>query len=478
MGGSRATFFGVKEEAVFEVATVGTGSSCGNEVAVAALKGRQPVTQHVGGNGLASCFPLFDSAAILGLLEVEVPCSQSADDIGLIESFGILVTSLVNVPQLRRFAQMADDFKELFDRIGDVARQQVEIPIKMRPTLANDLLTSLAFDVYSADEFTLFQVCFAIFDAFSLKSVFSITNENLYYFLKGVRRKCDERTWRHSIDVLQFAAVEVTSAKLEEVFSKVEILGLFIAALCHDLDFDCFTTNQEILAHLFNALYKTQSFNQMCHAVSAISILSQGDVNLFATMAPAVLKRVWSLIVNLILKTDLAFHFPILEDYSDLNRTSEFNLGKKNSHRELYLAMLLKTADMGASCRPYEIARQAIPSMADEFFKEGDVETAQGMEWDGAGFTRDHLQGNESISGFLEAICLQLFEVMGHYTPALAPMMTLAGRNLDQWKLDQMRQREREKRKGTSLPPDSSVEAPEGTEDPPDDAEETEVATA
>ena len=92
----------------------------------------------------------------------------------------------------------------------------------------------------------------------------------------------------HAADVTQASAAMLLSARLEGVFSDLEVLACLLAAAAHDIGHPGFT-NQFLVAthHPLAILYNDQSVLENHHAATAFKLMQREECNVLSALPPA-----------------------------------------------------------------------------------------------------------------------------------------------------------------------------------------------
>jgi hypothetical protein len=98
------------------------------------------------------------------------------------------------------------------------------------------------------------------------------------------------------------------------------------------------------------------------------------------------------------------------------------------------MKLLLKCSDISNVSRPFELADRWCDVLCEEFFRQGDLEMAQGMEYTSPLNDREHLNKPKSQIGFYTFVCLPLYETGARAVPALICNCNQIRENLDIWK--------------------------------------------
>jgi len=386
------------------------------------------------------CIPMFDTNGnVLGVFSLLFHQKVKSEDVKLLESFSVFASIALERNQLKDIASLGQKEMELKQWITKDERfQHTTIPAKLR--LAPKELSgvwSLNFDSMKWDGIEGFQVVFAIFTRFGIKDTYQISNERLFRFLLELResyKSVPYHNWRHAIDVTQYLTYLLITGRLDEKFSRFEIFCLIISSLCHDANHDGFSnTYNEKAETPLGILFKNQSVMEMHHCEVTIDIVSNDQCNLFAFFEPQYQKNLWSMVIQLILSTDMSKHFDYLKEFNGIVDSNTFSFDNPN-HRLLFMQLLLKASDISNVARPFELANRWCDALCEEFFHQGDLEQTKGMQYTSPLNDREHLDKPKSQIGFYTYVCLPLFEAISKVAPILIPCVEQIHSNLEIWK--------------------------------------------
>ena len=386
------------------------------------------------------CIPLFSSeSTILGVIEFSCNWKVMGEDIKLLDCFSVFAGISIERYQLKERAKFGEIEVELKNWISERERTLTnKIPSKLM--ISMDKLSQVLlvqFDAPEWDGIGHIKVLFSIFDIFDLMNRFNITNEKLFRFIFEIRntyRKVPYHNWRHAVDVTQFTTFQILTGGLDSVFTKFELLGLIVSAICHDADHDGFNNAFNIKAETpLGILFKNQSVLETHHCSVAINVISKDECNLFHSLSPVENKNMWSLIISLILATDMAKHFDILKEFDNIMSEGKFTM--EDSHcRNLLLQLILKCSDVSNVARPFQLADKWCEALCEEFFRQGDLEKARGMEYTSNLNDKAHLDKPKSQIGFYTFVCLPLFQAVAKAVPKLECNVKQLNSNLEKWK--------------------------------------------
>lgn len=386
------------------------------------------------------CFPLLkNNETIVGILEVA--CKRRKifpEDMKLLDCFSVFISVLLEKNELQLITTLGRTEVELKKHINPNERSQVGvIPSKIRIGKA-DTLFRIDFDAQQWEGIGCFRVVWAIFDSFKLFREFKICNETFYKFLDAISHTYHSdvpyHNWAHAVDVTQFITYQIKIAKLETKFTKIELLALLVAGICHDASHEGFSNVFNIKAETpLGILFKNQSVMEIHHCCVAIEILSKEECNIFDSLDSAKTKEVWNLLIKFILTTDMVKLNDLLDQAQNVLDQGPIDY-KNPDHRALLMEMLLKCADLSNVSRPFEIANKWCNALCEEFFRQGDLEKTNGMEFTSPLNDRAHLDKPKSQIGFYTYVCLPVFKTAARAVPALSVNADQVSSNLAIWK--------------------------------------------
>ncbi|KAK8890414.1 hypothetical protein M9Y10_035190 [Tritrichomonas musculus] len=387
-------------------------------------------------------FPLLTSdECIFGVFEIASNSKILQEDIKLLECFVVFASVSIEKSELQKIASYGNVELEMKKYIGDNERSEVgTVPIKLDMSDSDkEKVFILNFDAPFYDGIGHFRVIWAIFDRFKLLSEYKINNETFFAFISTISstyNKVPYHNWRHAVDVTQFATYEIVTAKLDESWTKFELFGFFVSAICHDANHDGFTNvyNEKAETPL-GILFKNQSVMETHHCSVTIGVISKEECNIFHSLNPGEIKTIWNQIIKLILSTDMAKHYAILKSANELLDKGPFDMTNPE-HRVTTMQLVLKCADISNVSRPFELANKWCDVLCEEFFRQGDLEMTNGMEYTSPLNDRAHLDKPKSQIGFYTYVCLPLYETTARGIPSLIVNVNQVKSNLEVWKKD------------------------------------------
>ena len=384
-------------------------------------------------------FPMMKNDEVIGVMELSCPGKILPEDLKILDCFAVFAAVSIERSELQEIAQLGEVEVVLKQHMTDEERRLTEIPAKLRienETLRNAVYR-IGFDVKAYDDIGRFRVLFLIAHEFELLETFKVPNEKWFRFLLEVSqtyKKVPYHNWYHAVDVTQFVTYQIKTVGFDKVLNKFELFGFIIAAICHDANHDGFTNvyNEKAETPL-GILFKNQSVMETHHCAIAISIIAKEECNLFSNLTSQEYRNMWTLIIRLILITDMAKHFDFLKQVNGLLDQGPINTDDYDN-RVMCMQLILKCADISNVSRPFELADRWCDVLCEEFFRQGDLEMANGMEYTSPLNDREHLDKPKSQIGFYTFVCLPLFEAAARAFPPLQVNVDQVKSNLAVWK--------------------------------------------
>ena len=385
------------------------------------------------------CFPLLTSdSKVLGVMELKCNWKVLPEDMKLLDCFAVFAAVSLEKSQLEEIAKFGQIETALKKWIADDERKTSTFPQKLKiPDDRIPILDSVNFDAPQWDGIGLFKVCWTIVASYGLLEEFKVNNETFFTFLQSISQtynKVPYHNWRHACDVTQFVNYEIKLAKMDTVFNKFELFGIFVSSICHDANHDGFTNVYNVKAETpLGILFKNQSVMETHHCAVSIGIVSKEESNIFASLNANDYKTMWTLVIQLILITDMAKHFNFLKELNAELDNGPLDL-ENQKHRLMLMQVILKCADISNVSRPFELADKWCDVLCEEFFRQGDLEMANGMEYTSPNNDREHLDKPKSQIGFYTFVCLPLYQCAARAMPLLQKNVDQIQSNLAVWK--------------------------------------------
>jgi hypothetical protein len=300
-----------------------------------------------------------------------------------------------------------------------------------------EAVKSWGFDVWKYNHTGLIRCIVALFETFNLIKIFAIPIDRLIHFLKdlaGTYRDVPYHNFYHAVDVTQALFVYLYHGQktLQDIFSPLEMFAILVASLCHDADHGGLNNAYHVKAQTPLALlYKDMSVLETHHCSKAISLLSETENDILASLDEAQHGTVWKLLISTILATDMSLHFTIVGQFEALIKGKKFDKTCFED-RKLLASMIMKCADISNVVRPFRIAKHWAEILSDEFFNQGDMERMKGLAVSPL-MDRNNVIMPQMQLGFINSICVPIFSLLVAFCPDLQPAMVNIKDNLAEW---------------------------------------------
>ncbi|RMC13542.1 hypothetical protein DUI87_08618 [Hirundo rustica rustica] len=203
--------------------------------------------------------------------------------------------------------------------------------------------------------------------------------------------------------------------KHESKLTDLEMLALLIATLSHDLDHRGVNNSYiQRSEHPLAQLY-CHSIMEHHHFDQCLMILNSPGNQILSSLSIEEYKATLKMIKQAILATDLALYIK---------------------------AMLMTACDLSAITKPWPVQQRIAELVATEFFDQGDKERKE-LNIEPTSLFTYYLQDlmnrekkNKIPSmqvGFIDAVCLQLYEALTHVSEACSPLLDGCRKNRQKW---------------------------------------------
>ena len=288
-------------------------------------------------------------------------------------------------------------------------------------------LSSLSFSVanYTSDQ--TIEVLLMILTKLGLHEFLGVSLEKVASFfvhVKHLYRHLPFHNWNHAVDCAQMVYLLVTSSQAIQQLSRVDILALFLAAVCHDIDHDGFdsvfhheTCSPLFFAHGESHCQERHHVSVALHELREHLISEQSELNRN--------HHFWESFVQTILSTDP------MEDKMNMEKFAAIaaDFDPSDDEQSITIAKLLLKVANSASCfRSFENARISAENLEKELRQQ--FETAKSL-----GFNMDEPVPLPSLeSGFIENTVLPCVRCLITLDPEFEFLEAALTDNLNKWK--------------------------------------------
>lgn len=260
----------------------------------------------------------------------------------------------------------------------------------------------------------------------------NFSNEVLLNFtttVRGLYHDMPYHNWSHAFSVAQFVACLLES--LWDNFEPLERIGMFIAAICHDVDHrglnNAFLLNTK---HPLGNLYANGSVMECHHVYMTELVLENQETDIFFCLEREDKLKVKAYIKKMILSTDLFTHFERKDQMQTLINEKSFDWRDKD-HRDLASMIMMTTSDLCGSVKPGEVHQMSSRKVFEEFYAQGDLEKKMGFQPLPMFTRREDFPLNQI--GFLNGIVKPMIDMMSSVIPLLEELHPIIADNISHW---------------------------------------------
>lgn len=205
----------------------------------------------------------------------------------------------------------------------------------------------------------------------------------------------------------------------------LEIFATLVAALIHDYEHTGTTNNFHVMSGSEAAmLYNDRAVLENHHISAAFRVLKDDECNILQNLSRDEYRELRTLIIDMVLATDMSFHFQQLKNMKNLLTLAEPTIEKSKA-----LSLVLHCCDISHPAKKWDLHHKWTMLLLEEFFRQGDLERELGLPFSPL-CDRNNTLVAESQIGFIEfivepsmAVCSDMLEVI------LAPIAPIANNN-------------------------------------------------
>jgi len=274
----------------------------------------------------------------------------------------------------------------------------------------------------------------------------------LHKFLTQVRpmyRPNSYHNFEHACDVTHtlYRFLKITNARGQ--YNVLERFALLVAALCHDMDHP--GVNNAFLVNTKDELalsYNDKSVLENRHIACLYSLVTNHpDADIFKLLDDEQWREVRRLIIEAVLHTDMVHHFSMVsqvEVFWELHGEEIARFGTEEQGESLYtrpedrnflFGLLLHSADVSNSLKPWSICTKWAAGVLDEFFDQGDKERAAGLPVSPMCDRATTSRGLSQIN-FIEFVLAPLYASFTKLFPELDSMLAVLSENRRRYGLE------------------------------------------
>ncbi|GFU24297.1 hypothetical protein NPIL_441382 [Nephila pilipes] len=279
-------------------------------------------------------------------------------------------------------------------------------------------LDEYSFDVFSLNEKAngqgLRYLAYDLLNRYGLTHKFKIASSTMENFMTQilhgyVRHKNPYHNDLHAADVTQTVHYMLCQQGLANWLSDLEIFAALIAAIIHDFEHTGTTNNFHVMSRSETALlYNDRAVLENHHVSTAFRLMRDEDCNILAHLSKEEYKEFRSLVIDMVLATDMSSHFQQIKSVKSLiGGHGDFNIDKSKA-----LSLVLHCCDISHPSKIWDLHHKWTLLLMEEFFLQGDKEKALGLPYSPL-CDRNTTLIAESQIGFIDFIVAPSLEVFG-----------------------------------------------------------------
>nr|KAF7416905.1 hypothetical protein H0235_011436 [Vespula pensylvanica] len=203
----------------------------------------------------------------------------------------------------------------------------------------------------------------------------------------------------HAADVAQTMHYILCQTGLMNWLTDLEIFSSLVAAIIHDYEHTGTTNNFHVMSGSDTALlYNDRAVLENHHISASFRILREDECNILQNLSREEFREFRSLVIDMVLATDMSFHFQQLKNMKNLLSLAEPSVDKSKA-----VSLVLHCCDISHPAKRWDLHHRWTMQLLEEFFRQGDKERALGLPFSPL-CDRNNTLVAESQIGFIEFI--------------------------------------------------------------------------
>ncbi|KAL7670817.1 hypothetical protein ACOME3_005739 [Neoechinorhynchus agilis] len=373
------------------------------------------------------CMPIWNDDRVIGVMELinKLKGKFTEADEKAFGIFAIYCGLAINHAQLYKTKELSEyRLKVVLEALtyhASYTETEVNDYLRILPSFSCEQMQMINFDpwIVSADQKC--QCVEMMLNDLDCK----IDRDTFIRFVLTVRKNYRDipyHSWHHAFSVANATYAIIKNMKTYR-FDLEEILALFVASLCHDLDHMGKTNSFMVqTGTALGALY-TMSTMENHHFNRAVAILQRDDCNIFKDLDSSQYKRMIGNLKHCILSTDLELHSVHFEKLSRIQSENQFDF-EDDQHRKLLMSLIMTAADLNVNYKSIDQQRKVLRKMMNEFYLQGDEQKKRGIAVVNM-LDRDQQHNLPKLQlGFLSHICVPCFSLLNKLMPEFHSIIT------------------------------------------------------
>ncbi|XP_057326238.1 dual specificity calcium/calmodulin-dependent 3',5'-cyclic nucleotide phosphodiesterase 1-like isoform X2 [Microplitis mediator] len=265
-----------------------------------------------------------------------------------------------------------------------------------------------SFDAFSLDDVAqgspLKFIGYFLLNRYGLIRKFKIPPQVLENFLTKIEEgychhKNPYHNNLHATDVTQTMHHILCTIGLMSWLTELEIFAALIAAIIHDYEHTGTTNNFHVMAGSDTALlYNDRAVLENHHVSATFRLLKDEESNILHNLSKEDYREFRSLVIDMVLATDMSYHFQQLKNMKNLLSLAEPIIDKSKA-----VSLVLHCCDISHPSKKWSLHHRWTMLLLEEFFRQGDMEQALGLPFSPL-CDRNNTLISESQIGFIDFI--------------------------------------------------------------------------
>ncbi|XP_047355543.1 calcium/calmodulin-dependent 3',5'-cyclic nucleotide phosphodiesterase 1-like isoform X3 [Vespa velutina] len=269
-------------------------------------------------------------------------------------------------------------------------------------------LDDWSFDVFSLNEAALGApvkyIGYDLLNRYGMLHKFKVPPAVLECFLGRIeegycRHRNPYHNNLHAADVAQTMHYILCQTGLMNWLTDLEIFSSLVAAIIHDYEHTGTTNNFHVMSGSDTALlYNDRAVLENHHISASFRILREDECNILQNLSREEFREFRSLVIDMVLATDMSFHFQQLKNMKNLLSLAEPSVDKSKA-----VSLVLHCCDISHPAKRWDLHHRWTMQLLEEFFRQGDKERDLGLPFSPL-CDRNNTLVAESQIGFIEFI--------------------------------------------------------------------------
>nr|CAD7590018.1 unnamed protein product [Timema genevievae] len=203
----------------------------------------------------------------------------------------------------------------------------------------------------------------------------------------------------HAADVAQTVHYMLCQTGLMNWLTDLEIFATLVAAIIHDYEHTGTTNNFHVMSGTDTALlYNDRAVLENHHISASFRVMREEECNILQNLSREEFREFRTLVIDMVLATDMSFHFQQLKNMRNLLSLAEPSVDKSKA-----LSLVLHCCDISHPAKRWDLHHRWTMQLLEEFFIQGDKERELGLPFSPL-CDRNNTLVAESQIGFIEFI--------------------------------------------------------------------------